>query len=346
MPRAGVHAGDAPAPAELSDQWKRWIADNAVAGVSAADIGAELVRRGLPAEQAADPLRLVGVDFLLEKVLRPERARQRKYEQLLSDYSKLDAMSGTELPERLDICGEEFFDQFYLRNRPVVLRGFAAGSGLLEWTPARLRERFGKLDVQVQTGRRTEPIWDVFLRGKTSTMSLAEYVDLVLSSGETNDFYLTANENFLAHDRERLVLADVAFGNALLDADRRYQGSSLWLGPAGTISPLHRDRVNVLNVQTVGSKRITLVDSCQLPRVYNEQSYFSMVDVERPDLDQFPDFAEVPVRSTVLQPGDAVFIPINWWHHLRALHVSVSVSVTFVNFRLDNTFGNRTFDPA
>jgi hypothetical protein len=342
MPGAGVHTGNAPAPAKLSDRWKHWIVDNAVAGVSAADIGAELVRRGLPPEQAADPLRLIDVEFLLEQVLRPARAQRQKYELLLGDYSKLDAMSGTELPERVDISGEEFFEQFYLRNRPVVLRGFATGSGLLDWTPGRLRERFGELDVQVQTDRRSEPIWDVFLRGKTSTMSLAEYIDLVLSARETNEFYLTANENFLAHDRERLILADVAFGDALLDADRRYQGSSLWLGPAGTISPLHRDRVNVLNVQTVGSKRITLVDSCQLPRVYNDQSYFSRVDVERPDLDQFPDFAEVPVRSSVLRPGDAVFIPINWWHHLRALQVSVSI--TFVNFRLDNTFGNRTFE--
>lgn len=343
MPGTGVHTGNAPATAKLSDQWQRWIVDNAVAGVSVADIGAELVRRGLPAEQAADPLRLVDVEFLLEQVLRPERAQRQKYELLLGDYSKLDALSGTELPERHGISGEEFFDRFYLRNQPVVLRGIAAGSGLLDWTPATLREQFGALDVQVQTGRRAEPIWDVFLRGKTSTMSLADYVDLVLSSGETNEFYLTANENFLAHDRDRLILADVAFADALLDTERRYQGTNLWLGPAGTISPLHRDRVNVLNLQTVGSKRITLIDSCQLPKVYNQQSYYSMVDVEHPDLARFPDFADVTVRSAVLQPGDAVFIPINWWHHLRALQVSVSI--TFVNFRLDNTFGNRTFDP-
>jgi hypothetical protein len=343
MPGAGTHAGNTPASAELSDQWKRWIVDNAVAGVSVADIGTELVRRGLPPEQAADPLRLVGTDFLVEQVLRPERALRRKYEQLLGDLSKLDALSGTELPERHDISGEEFFDSFYLRNRPVVLRGIAAGSGLLDWSPAALREQFGTLEVQVQTGRRAEPIWDVFLRGKTGTMSLADYVDLVLSAGETNEFYLTANENFLAHDHDQRILADVAFADALLDVDHRYQGTNLWLGPAGTISPLHRDRVNVLNVQTFGSKRITLIDSCQLPRVYNEQSYYSMVDVERPDLERFPDFAAVTVRSAVLQPGDAVFIPVNWWHHLRALQISVSI--TFINFRLDNIFGNRTFEP-
>jgi len=341
-PRAGIDTGSAPAPAVLSVQWKRWIVDNAVAGVPVADIGAELVRRGLPAEQAADPLRLVDAEFLLEQVLRPERLRRQKYEQLLGDLSTLDAMSGPELPERQDISGAEFFDQFYLRNRPVVLRGFAAGSGVLRWTPDALRERFGTLDVQVQTDRRAEPIWDVFLRGKTSTMSLAEYVDLVQTSGETNEFYLTANENFLAHDHDRLILADVAFADALLDPDRRYQRTSLWLGPAGTVSPLHRDRVNVLNVQTFGSKRITMIDSCQLPRVYNQQSFYSMVDVERPDLDRFPDFAEVTVRSAVLEPGDAVFIPVNWWHHLRALQISVSIA--FVNFRLDNTFGNGAFE--
>ena len=116
---------------------------------------------------------------------------------------------------------------------------------------------------------------------------------------------------------------------------------TLWLGPAGTISPLHRDRVNVLNVQSFGSKRITMIDSCQLPRVYNEQSFYSMVDVERPDLERFPEFGNVTVRQAVLEPGDAVFIPINWWHQLRALQISISVA--FTNFRLDNTFGNRSY---
>jgi hypothetical protein len=336
MPATGT-----PSQPELSDRWKRWILDNALAGVPAAELAAELIRRGLPAEQAADPLRLVGMQFLLEQVVRPERARRRKYEQLLADLSQLDAMSDPALPERRAISGQEFFEQFYLRNRPVVLRGLATGSGLLDWTPARLAERFGHLAVEVQTDRRTEPIWDVFLRGKTSTMPFADYVQRVLAAGETNEFYLTGNEGFLNHDKDELVLADVAFGDELLDSGNRYQGTSLWLGPAGTISPLHRDRVNVLNVQSFGSKRITMIDSCQLPRVYNEQSFYSMVDVERPDLERFPEFGNVTVRQAVLEPGDAVFIPINWWHQLRALQVSISVA--FTNFHLNNTFGNRSY---
>lgn len=336
-----VPAAGAPAHPELSDRWKHWIVDNALAGVSASDIAAELICRGLPLEQGADPLELVGEEFLLERVLRPERARRRKYEQLLADLSQLDALSGPELPERHAIGGDEFFEQFYLRNRPVVLRAFAAGSGLLDWTPARLAEQFGHLDVAVQTDRRTEPVWDVFLRGKTSTMLLADYVELVLAAGETNEFYLTGNESFLSHDKDELVLADVAFADRLLDSASRYQDTSLWLGPAGTISPLHRDRVNVLNVQSVGSKRISMIDSCQLPRVYNEQSFYSMVDVERPDLERFPEFGKVTVRQAVLQPGDAVFIPVNWWHQLHALQISVSVA--FTNFKLDNTFGSRGY---
>ncbi len=46
-----------------------------------------------------------------------------------------------------------------------------------------------------------------------------------------------------------------------------------------------------------------------------------MVDFERPDFDRHPRFREAlaHARSAVLGPGDAIFIPSMWWHHVRSL---------------------------
>ena len=47
----------------------------------------------------------------------------------------------------------------------------------------------------------------------------------------------------------------------------------------------------------------------------------SLVDPDAPDLDRFPRYAEAlaHARSAVLEPGDAIFLPPMWWHHVRAL---------------------------
>ena len=46
----------------------------------------------------------------------------------------------------------------------------------------------------------------------------------------------------------------------------------------------------------------------------------SMVDPEAPDLERYPRFAEALAHAQVaeLEPGDAIFIPAIWWHHVRA----------------------------
>src|SRR3546814_12307007 len=47
----------------------------------------------------------------------------------------------------------------------------------------------------------------------------------------------------------------------------------------------------------------------------------SLVDFAAPDLARFPRFAEALRHAQVaeLGPGDAVFIPSMWWHHMEAL---------------------------
>jgi ribosomal protein L16 Arg81 hydroxylase len=37
-----------------------------------------------------------------------------------------------------------------------------------------------------------------------------------------------------------------------------------------------------------------------------------------------------------LEPGEAIFIPVGWWHHVKSLEVSISVS--FTNFVFPNYY--------
>jgi lysine-specific demethylase 8 len=51
--------------------------------------------------------------------------------------------------------------------------------------------------------------------------------------------------------------------------------------------------------------------------------------VEDPDYTTFPTFREAPpaILCPSLNPGDALYIPAKWWHHVRSLDTSASVNV-------------------
>ena len=42
------------------------------------------------------------------------------------------------------------------------------------------------------------------------------------------------------------------------------------------------------------------------------------------------------VINPTIGPGEAIFLPVGWWHHVEALDVSISMS--FTNFDADNDF--------
>ena len=52
----------------------------------------------------------------------------------------------------------------------------------------------------------------------------------------------------------------------------------------------------------------------------------SQVDVENPDLAKFPKFAEAPWMECTLQEGEMLYMPPRFWHHVRSLSTSFSVS--------------------
>jgi lysine-specific demethylase 8 len=52
----------------------------------------------------------------------------------------------------------------------------------------------------------------------------------------------------------------------------------------------------------------------------------SQVDLEVPDHRQFPNFKQTPYMDCVLSAGQMLYLPPGWWHFVKALTVSFSVS--------------------
>jgi len=117
--------------------------------------------------------------------------------------------------------------------------------------------------------------------------------------------------------------------------------TSAWLGPAGTVSPLHNDPYHNVLVQVVGYKYIRIYGAEQTHRLYPreaERCNSSQVDLdefegrhghsggEADPRAQFPLFEGAPFWQCVLGPGDGLYIPRHAWHYVRSLTPSFSVS--------------------
>lgn len=102
-----------------------------------------------------------------------------------------------------------------------------------------------------------------------------------------------------------------------------------WFGPRGTVSPLHFDPKDNLLCQVVGAKYLRLYaphESAKLYPVDGMLANTSQVQVEDPDYTAFPAFRDAAYVECVLREGEMLFIPPRYWHFVKSLSTSFSVS--------------------
>ena len=101
----------------------------------------------------------------------------------------------------------------------------------------------------------------------------------------------------------------------------------LWFGTAIT-TPAHFDESHNVACCVAGRRRFTLFPIEQIDNLYigpldhsPAGTPLSLVNFARPDFDRFPRFREAlaHARTAVLEPGDAIYIPPLWWHHVQSL---------------------------
>ncbi|OLL23918.1 Lysine-specific demethylase 8 [Neolecta irregularis DAH-3] len=111
---------------------------------------------------------------------------------------------------------------------------------------------------------------------------------------------------------------------------------NVWFGSRATTSPLHTDPYHNILCQVLGYKYFRLYAPQYSSRLYPrspesgvDMGNTSQVDIANPDYDAFPDLRNAKFVDGILRPGDALYIPLNWWHYLHSLTVSLSVSFWF-----------------
>jgi hypothetical protein len=111
---------------------------------------------------------------------------------------------------------------------------------------------------------------------------------------------------------------------ALLHASVRPR---IWIGNE-VVTPAHFDESSNIACVVAGRRRFTLLPPGQVANLYVGPLDFaptgtpiSLVSFREPDIQRFPRFREALAAAQValLEPGDALYIPPLWWHHVESL---------------------------
>jgi Cupin-like domain len=162
---------------------------------------------------------------------------------------------------------------------------------------------------------------------------LKDYIAAIQSGSARADHYMRQSNLLHQHPELTSDIGVCEYG----DPDR-LTVPYLWLGPAGTLQPFHKDnhtpaeRVENIFVQILGQKYIALVTSEDDKAMYarspgSKDSHFSQVELQNVDRERFPKFPTATVHEAVIKPGDVLYIPSQTWHFVEALTPSLSLSL-------------------
>lgn len=85
--------------------------------------------------------------------------------------------------------------------------------------------------------------------------------------------------------------------------------------------------------------------------LYMDGDKSAITDVDDPDLDKFPKFAQAQLYQGLLEPGDALFIPSMWLHNMKATSFGMAINMFWKNldeavYDQKDPYGNKDLLPA
>jgi hypothetical protein len=213
-----------------------------------------------------------------------------------------------------------FHERYYLRNRPVVIRGIreARPFKIYDWSADYFAHVMGDKVVPVLT---TTTGFLSYERNVTP-MKFAEFVARSFGKNPDSDIrYYFKNPTTLlpqGHDD-----TDQIAGLASYIA--KAVTGNLWISGSGLTVGLHFDAAENFNFQLRGRKAFWLyppgVRSYYPLPMFSQTAHISGVfrNGLNPDLSVFPRFAPSKGMRVELEAGDVLYLPAYWWHQVESL---------------------------
>lgn len=238
------------------------------------------------------------------------------------------------IPEYQSLSAKQFFEEIVPLQRPIVIRDFASHWPLVK-AAKNTPQEFATYLTRFYTGKKAS-----ILLGHPDIQGRFFYnedmTDLNYIKGDERlDLFLgrllelADRKIYPAVSIQNLLLSDILPG--LVDENKSEffpdTVPRLWVGNQASVCAHYDGSDNVACV-VAGRRRFILFSPDQVANLYPGSLNFtpagapvSLVNLHNPDFERYPRFKHAldNAYSAELLPGDAIFIPMLWWHHVDSL---------------------------
>lgn len=224
-----------------------------------------------------------------------------------------------------DITKEEFFEKYLKPRKPVVIKNMARKwPAYQKWTMDYMKQAVGDVEVPLYDSSKADPAAPI--NASAAKMKFADYIDLIEKEPTDLRIFL-----FDPIKQAPKLLDDYIFPKELMGGFLdKYP--NMFFGGKGSVTFLHYDidMAHIFHTHFNGRKHILLFDYKWKDRLYQiPYATYALedYDIENPDFTKFPALDGVEGIECYLEHGDTLFMPTGWWHWMKYLDGSFSISL-------------------
>lgn len=224
-----------------------------------------------------------------------------------------------------DISEQDFREKYLKPRKPVVIRNMARKwPAYQKWTMDYMKEVVGDVEVPLYDSSKADP--SAPINASAAKMKFGDYIDLIQEKPTDLRIFLFDPIKSAPKLLDDYISPKDLMGGFL----DKYP--NMFFGGKGSVTFLHFDidMAHIFHTHFNGRKHILLFDYKWKERLYQiPYATYALedYDVSNPDFEKFPALDGVEGIECFLEHGDTLFMPTGWWHWMKYLDGSFSISL-------------------
>jgi len=224
-----------------------------------------------------------------------------------------------------EIKREDFINNYLIPRKPVIIRKVTqTWPALQKWTFEYLKEAVGDKIVPLYDSSKADPSKPI--NAAAAEMKFGDYIDLIQKEPTDLRIFLFDPIKYAPKLLEDYRSPTDLMGGFL----DKYP--NMFFGGEGSVTFLHYDidLAHIFHTHFHGRKQVILFDQKWSERLYciPFATYaLEDYDIENPDFNKFPALDGVEGQQAILEHGDTLFMPTGYWHWMKYLAGSFSISL-------------------
>ncbi|WP_285059407.1 cupin-like domain-containing protein [Pedobacter ginsengisoli] len=224
-----------------------------------------------------------------------------------------------------DISKEDFEKNYLNTRKPLIIKNMSkTWPAYDKWTLDYMKTVVGDKTVPLYDSSKADPSKPI--NASAAEMKFEDYIELIKSMPTDLRIFL-----FDPIRHAPKLLEDYRAPKELMEG---FLDSypNMFFGGQGSVTFLHYDidLAHIFHTHFNGRKHVILFENKWKDRLYQiPYATYALedYDVEKPDFDKFPALKGVKGIEAFLEHGDTLFMPTGYWHWMKYLDGSFSISL-------------------